>query len=199
MHVTIIKAHYRKIFCENRIAAYDKTTETVAPLFNIKDAIYVAAEAWENVSQSVVWIKTGILPDNYFNTNLVPIYREPTEEFLNLDEIQSLIDQLPINMPLPANEFIFIDDVFENNESMPSESEIIEAVLNSNNNEEEEEEYNESISHNEVISNINNILNNDIKVDGSFIQRLCSFKRHVVYASIKRKRQVTLDRYMEQK
>ena len=65
--------------------------------------------------------------------------------------------------------------------------------------------YNESISHNEVISNINNILrfinqpNNDIKVDGSFIQRLCSFKRHVVYDSIKRKRQVTLDRYMEQK
>ena len=41
--------------------------------------------------------------------------------------------------------------------------------------------------------------NNDIKVDGSFIQRLCSFKRHVVYDSIKRKRQVTLDRYMEQK
>ena len=131
------------------------------PLFNIKDAIYVAAEAWETVSQSVIrdcWIKTGILPDNYFNTNLVPIYREPTEEFLNLDdivdlteEIQSLIDQLPINMPLPANEFIFIDDVFENNESMPSDSEIIEAVLNSNNNEEEEEEYNESISHNEVI------------------------------------------------
>ena len=88
---------------------------------------------------------------------------------------------------------------------MTSDSEIIEAVLNSNNNEEEEEEYNESISHNEVISNINIILrfinqpNNDIKVDGSFIQRLCSFKRHVVYDSIKRKRQVTLDRYMEQK
>src|SRR5438128_2862322 len=117
--MTIIKAYYQKIFCENRIAAYDETTETgiSAPLFNIKDAIYVAAEAWENVSQSVIrdcWIKTGILPDNYFNTNLVPIYHEPTEEFLNLDdtvdlteEIQSLINQLPINMPLSANEFIF--------------------------------------------------------------------------------------------
>ena len=91
---------------------------------------------------------------------------------------------------------------------MPSDSEIIEAVLNSNNGdeeEEEEEEYNESISHNEVISNINNILrfinqpNNDIKVDGSFSQRLCRFKKDVVYDSIKRKRQVTLDRYVEQK
>ena len=86
-------------------------------------------------------------------------------------------------MPLPANEFIFIDDVFENNESMPSDSEIIEAVLNSNNNEEEEEEYNESISHSEVIDNFNIILrfinqsNNDVKVDGSFIQRLCRFKK----------------------
>jgi len=53
-----MKAYYRKIFCENRIAAYDETTETgiiiSAPLFNIKDAIYVAAEAWENVSQSVI-------------------------------------------------------------------------------------------------------------------------------------------------
>ncbi|CAG8601923.1 3783_t:CDS:1, partial [Paraglomus occultum] len=52
---------------------------------------------------------------------------------------------------------------------MPSDSEIIEAVLNGNNIEEEEEEYNESISHNKVISNINNILrfttksNNDVK------------------------------------
>ena len=59
-------------FCENR---NDETTETgiSVPLFNIKDAIYVAAEAWVNVSQSVIrgcWIKTGILPDNYFIFNL---------------------------------------------------------------------------------------------------------------------------------
>ena len=97
--MTIIKAYYQKIFCENHIAAYDETTETgiSAPLFNIKDAIYVAAEAWENVSQSVIrdcWIKTGILPDNYFNTNLVPIYHEPTEEFLNLDDTVDLTEEI---------------------------------------------------------------------------------------------------------
>ena len=55
---------------------------------------------------------------------------------------------------MPANEFIAIDNAFEIYESMPSDSEIIEAVLNSNSNEEEKEEYNESISHSEVINNI---------------------------------------------
>ena len=64
---------------------------------------------------------------------------------------------------------------------MPS-SEIIEALLNSNSNAEEDEEEEENISHNEVIDNINIILRfinqskNDVKVDGSFIQRLCRFK-----------------------
>ena len=43
-----MKAYYRKIFCENRIAAYDETTETdiSVPLFNIKDAIYVAGKTF---------------------------------------------------------------------------------------------------------------------------------------------------------
>ena len=108
-------------------------------------------------------------------------------------------------MLLPANEFIAIDNAFEVNESMPSDSEIIEAVLNSNSNEEEEEEeeeYNESISHSEVINSINIILrfinqsNNDVKVDGSFIQRLCRFKKDVVNDSIQCKKQATLDRYL---
>ena len=85
---------------------------------------------------------------------------------------------------------------------MFSDSEIIEAVLNSNSNEEEKEEYNESISHNKVINNINIILcfinqsNNDVKVDGSFIQRLCRFEKDVVNDSIQCKRQATLDRYL---
>jgi len=59
-----------QLFCENRIAAYDETTETgITPLFNIEDTIYVSAEAWVNVIRGC-WIKTGILPNNYFNTNL---------------------------------------------------------------------------------------------------------------------------------
>ena len=55
------------------------------------------AEAWENVSQSVIrgcWIKTGNFLDNYFNANLAPIYHEPIKEPFNLDDTVDFTEEL---------------------------------------------------------------------------------------------------------
>ncbi|CAG8831918.1 13305_t:CDS:1, partial [Gigaspora rosea] len=41
-----------------------------APVFNIKDAIDLSAEAWKRVAANTIcscWIKTEILPSNYFS------------------------------------------------------------------------------------------------------------------------------------
>lgn len=220
------KAHYRKLFCENRIAAYEEAIETGedTSIFNIKDAIDLSAEAWKKVTNSTIrncWIKTGILPDNYFSLNdSLPTTQELIEDFELVDltlprsqeleginhtdlvtEIQSLISQLPVTNPMQAENFIEADHSVET-DIMPSDDEIITAVLDRDCNEDDENEPEVRISYKEVITSINNILHfidqeDGFKVDGSFVQKLNSFKKDVVRDSIAKKRQTTMDLYMQ--
>ena len=67
---SLCQTHYRKLFCQSRIAAYDEAASTnpISPpapkSFTIKDAVDWVAQAWHNVSTSTIqncWDKTGIL------------------------------------------------------------------------------------------------------------------------------------------
>ena len=86
-------------------------------------------------------------------------------------------------MPLPANEFIAIDNACREMYSivivMKKKRRSIVFLIDIN-----------------IILRFINRLNNDVKVDGSFIQRLCRFKKDVVNNSIQCKKQATLDRYL---
>ncbi|CAG8538449.1 14916_t:CDS:2, partial [Dentiscutata heterogama] len=167
------KAYYRKLFCENRIAAYEEATETEL------------MEDFELVDLTSQSSQTLSIADP---TNLVT-------------EIQSLINRLPITNPILANDYIEADHSVETN-VMPSDAEIINAVLDRDCNEDDEVEPEVRVSHKEVITNINKILRfidqeDGFKVDESFIKKLCSFKKDVVRDSIALQRQTTLDLYLQ--
>ncbi|CAG8615586.1 9663_t:CDS:2 [Cetraspora pellucida] len=116
-------------------------------------------------------------------------------------EIQSLISQLPVTNPMQAENFIKADHSIEM-DIMPSDNEIITAILDRDCNEDDENEPEVHISYKEVITSINNILHfidqeDRFKVDRSFVQKLNRFKKDVVRDSIAKKRQTTIDLYMQ--
>jgi hypothetical protein len=125
------KAHYKKLFLEKKINNFDVEQTGLEPdLINIYHAIKMVARAWDVVTPIIIsncWKKTGILPEE----NL--FYSTETEQASNLinqilqeeeNAIQNLINNLPINSPLTAAEFISIDDA-EINVEMASDEQII--------------------------------------------------------------------------
>ena len=64
------KCHYKRLFIQNRINAYDDVQDGVVEEladYTIYDALQNAAEAWSMVSSQTIsncWKKTGILPPN---------------------------------------------------------------------------------------------------------------------------------------
>ncbi|CAG8449129.1 15627_t:CDS:2, partial [Racocetra fulgida] len=148
------KTHYHKLFCENRIIAYEETIESE--------------------------------PEDYELIDLT--LPRPQLEAANLNPT----DFLPITSPMQANDFINIDNSVET-DIMPSDAEIINTVLDRDCDEDEDKEPEVHISYKEVITNINNILcfinqENRFSIDGSFIQKLSSFKKDVVRDSIAKKK-----------
>ncbi|RHZ73172.1 hypothetical protein Glove_232g199 [Diversispora epigaea] len=72
IHSFKAKAHYRKLFIDNRIDAYDALGNATTSLFpfTIKDAINITALAWNNVTEKTIkncWKSTDILP--YFSSD----------------------------------------------------------------------------------------------------------------------------------
>ncbi|CAG8678430.1 11524_t:CDS:1, partial [Cetraspora pellucida] len=113
----------------------------------------------------------------------------------------SLINHLSITNPLLANDYIEADYNVETN-VIPSDAEIINAVLDHAYNEDDEVEPKVHVFYKEVITNINIILQfidqeDRFKVDGSFIKKLGSFKKNVVRDNIVLQRQTTLDSYLQ--
>ena len=64
------KCHYKRLFVQNRIDAYDDMQDGIAEQlanYNIYDALQNSAEAWSMVSSQTIsncWKKTGILSPN---------------------------------------------------------------------------------------------------------------------------------------
>ncbi|CAG8663439.1 1970_t:CDS:1, partial [Paraglomus occultum] len=127
-------AHYKKVFCEDRIDAFDTMNELPKSI-NIKDAINFMSTAWENVTKETIrncWMKTSILPegflDEYLNDDSEPAVVDV------IGEIQDLIEQLPLDQPMDAEEYMVIDDNVIARE-IPTDEEIISIVKNCESNE----------------------------------------------------------------
>jgi transcriptional regulator with XRE-family HTH domain len=201
------KAQYKKIFCKDRIDAFDISLESsVQPdPINIKDAIDFTAAAWQNVTPKTIhdsWVKTGILPDEFLH-ELLPI-KELDESEPNpnpIDEIQSLINQWPLDQPMDAQKYIIADDELIATE-MPTDEEIITAVMNRDCNEPEETAP-EPISQAQALVFIDSVLcfleqqpDGDFSVDNSFVRGLKKLRKEVSFKAIALKRQVTLDTFL---
>ena len=100
------------LYVKNRLDAYDAITEEnpIPSDITIYDSINFAARAWENVSANTIirsWNRANILPSTMSTQNNL----DSTSEESELEtEIVNLIEQLPIDDPLEAREFVEIDD-----------------------------------------------------------------------------------------
>ncbi|CAJ0849562.1 11833_t:CDS:2, partial [Entrophospora sp. SA101] len=99
---------YRKILCVNRIRAYQEAAENnnnEVPQINIFDAINFVSDAWNQATTEIIknsWKKTNII----INQNTTDLMVEDQSE---INEINSLITQLPFQDRLNANEYVTID------------------------------------------------------------------------------------------
>ena len=111
------KAHYKRLFLKKRINNFDEEQSGIEPdPINIYHVVKMVARAWDFVTPEIIsncWKKTGILPEE---NDLYPIEIEQANNLVNeiLQEeenaVQNLINNLPINSPLTAAEFISIDN-----------------------------------------------------------------------------------------
>jgi hypothetical protein len=116
---------------KKRINNFEEEQSDIEPdPINIYHVVKMVARAWDFVTPEIIsncWKKTGILPEE---NDLYPIEIEQANNLVNeiLQEeenaVQNLINNLPINSPLTAAEFISIDDA-EINVEMASDEQII--------------------------------------------------------------------------
>ena len=175
----------------NKIKTFDNYNEYgIEPVeINIKKCIKYVARAWNAVTQSTIencWLKTGILPkDDEVEIDLE--FHAETQVHLmhmrELEEVQDLIDQLYLENPFTADEFIQYDN-FGLTAEMISNEEILKAILPNNpNNQEEVEDFDPlpPITHNEAIEHYDKVIlyleqqedNFDMKKDElNFVKKL---------------------------
>ena len=115
------KSKYRTLYLEEISHRIDSGR---AIKIDIKNAIYLRAEAWERVTSSVIincWQATQIVDfkDNTESSTL--------EESNNIMELSFLISSTSITDPMNAKDFIDYENVFQNEFS--KDSEIIERIL----------------------------------------------------------------------
>ncbi|CAG8823420.1 12186_t:CDS:2 [Gigaspora margarita] len=156
------KAHYKKIFCEDCIEAFNFYLESGDPPEEliIKDAIDFTASAWKKVTSRTIrncWRKTAILPEGFLD-ELFPL-EEPdqTDKSDITDEIQNLIMRLPLDQPIDAQEYVISDNNLITTK-IPTDEEIIEAIKNRDCIEPEEEGSCKPISLAEALRFIHGIL-----------------------------------------
>ncbi|CAB4476174.1 unnamed protein product [Rhizophagus irregularis] len=131
------KAQYRKLIVRNRIEAYEISQELnkgVTPI-NICDAINFSKEAWDFVSQRTIvncWRHTGILPQDEIDEGKEN-EDQADQEAYNEIELQELIDQLPYDDPMDAEEFLHIDDRLQVDGGLTDEE--IVSIIKSNDDE----------------------------------------------------------------
>ncbi|CAG8570735.1 5150_t:CDS:2 [Dentiscutata heterogama] len=173
-------AHYKKIFCEDRIDVFDtflESGDSPEPI-TIKDAIDFVTAAWNKDFLSELFSFEELDQDNKPNIT---------------SEIQSLIS---------AEEYIIADTNLITTE-MPNDDEIIEAVKNRECIELGDEVPNKLISFTEALEFINRILlfleqqpDGSFKVNESLIRNLRKLKKNVKLKYINSSRQVILDPFI---
>lgn len=130
---------------------------------NIYDAINFSKNAWNSVSQQTIsncWKHTGILLQNEMDEMDDEIEdSDDQEEFFNEMEMQELIDKLPFDDFMSAEDFLHIDDGLKNNGGL-TDDEIV-AIVKSNNSglaTDQNERPLELISKKEALDHLNNLV-----------------------------------------
>ncbi|CAG8461651.1 10458_t:CDS:2 [Cetraspora pellucida] len=203
MGFLIKQVQYRHIFCQNRLEAYDAITKNnLTPSdITIYDAINFVAQSWEHVTANTIihsWGRARILPPTErFDDNLISMSEE-TEE-TNLKEIIDLIELLPINDPLDAQEYIEIDNYINIKEDLTMNN-IVDLVNRQDECKSEEEQNEVVVKISDVIVGLDNLLKyiqqNNLEIASSLIKDLCNLKRYIVYLCNKNKRQATLEEFI---
>ena len=118
------------MFIARKIKIFDKKQKGLEPTeINIKKAIHFVGEAWKNVTATTIrncWAKTGILPSD--NEEKIEDAMISIENFANYqrDEVDNLIDRLPLSSALTAEEYISIDDDEDN--ELPNEDVTVKTI-----------------------------------------------------------------------
>ncbi|CAB4483639.1 unnamed protein product [Rhizophagus irregularis] len=205
--INSFKAKYRKLLVKNRVEAYEISQQLNkgADSLNIHDAIVFCTNAWNAVTQEIIyncWKHTGILP--LVNQEKVneSVNQLGEDNQVEREEIQFLIDQLPFDDHMNADEFIHIDDHLKSNKGL-TDKEII-SLVNLDKNElevESDEEIPSVISKVQTLNDLDDLvmffkyssLNNSI--NQSKLNTLQKLRHEVLRSHITDLKQATLDSY----
>ena len=113
-------------------------------------------------------------------------------DFNPIDKIQSLISQLPLDQPMDAREYVMADDELIATE-MPTDEEIIAAVMNCDCDELEETV---PVFIDGILCFLEQQADGEFAVDDSFVRGLKKLRREIGFKDIALRRQVTLDNYI---
>ena len=145
------------------------------------------------------WEKTKIISDDNQGSMIIDSNNQP-----EIDEINNLISQLPIENPLNADEFIMIDQKLEFEEEMTVQ-EIVNVVLGQPEVEDNEGVYKISepiVTSTEAINGLENALKyiqqKDLEVDSQIIKNILKLKREISYRNTQEARQCRIDEFMSQ-
>ena len=193
-----LKAQYRKLLCQNRIQAYGfyEEGDPIPPPIDILDSINLIAKAWGKVTKKTIidsWAKAGILSDD--NNFDISDDDDDIEED-NIEELQLLINELPITDPLNMEEYINIDDELIVEEELSLE-EIVNIVRGQAAAEEVEVEEDEIITSSNALNSIEKLIKyvqqNDLGINHLDMQSLLNLKKKIISDNKKRQRQSRLD------
>ncbi|CAB4483620.1 unnamed protein product [Rhizophagus irregularis] len=191
-----LKAQYRKLLCKNQIQAYDLYEDQTPPPVDILDSINLIAEAWKIVTKKTIinsWAKAEILPDDESNTS----DGDDSEVEDDIEDLQLLINELPITDLLNMEEYINIDDELITEEELTLE-EIVNMVRGQNTAEEHvEEKEDETIITSDALNSIEKLIRyvqqNDLSIDNSDMQNLFKLKKKIISDSKKKQKQDRID------
>jgi len=164
---------------------------------NIFHAITWTAEAWNNVTDDVIyrcWQRTGIIPEEYGIEDM-PIEIEENNE----TAIQSLLNQMDMT-DLTATDYIDIDSTLEATQNI-DDDEIIEAVQETTEDEEvTEEDKCPLVSDKIALESIQNLVNylqqsNGINVNSSLLSGMKDLQRQLRKKQVDSLRQSSLQDY----
>ncbi|CAB5359622.1 unnamed protein product [Rhizophagus irregularis] len=163
--------------------AYDLYDEDQnPPPIDILDSINLIAEAWKMVTKKTIinnWDKAGILFDDESNTS----DDDDSEIEDDSEDLQLLINRLPITDPLNIEEYINIDNEIITEEELTSE-EIVNIVRGQSAVEEHVEEEDETVAASGALNSIEKLIRyvqqNDLGIDNSDMQNLLKLKKKII-------------------
>ncbi|CAB5310270.1 unnamed protein product [Rhizophagus irregularis] len=134
------------------------------------------------------WDKAGILPDDESNTS----DDDDSEIEDDSEDLQLLINRLPITDLLNMEEYINIDDEIITEEELTSE-EIVNIVRDQSAVEEHVEEEDETVAASGALNSIEKLIRcvrqNDLGIDNSDMQNLLKLKKKIISDSKKKLKQ----------